>query len=759
MSKNKLLLLLVCLLLLSLLAGNIFNYKTIYKQSAGLKNFDSTKEAPVVLTGEKYTPPRLPKNVTKSISISFDFKINGVKQWDNLFQTADYNNGIRMELDKGNNCALVINSSGDTGLVGIPLQKFDNNIWYNVRIIKKTNELPSVFVNNKKQEIIASDTELINNTNSFAVDKIIIGSGFDQNRTFNGQIKNFKCSFSVKVYNHTIEKIFSIIIYCILFLLIILSVLKAKEEYKINENKFIVKNLLLLLLFNLYPITFAYISNINELVFAEFLEFVLISSALISAVYAILYKFIKSDKLYFILFLLIACFYMTGHLYNKFFLIYSVENYLKVIISLCVITVTGCIFCNKKFEQFIKVSEIVTAMLLAMAVLSNCSLISSHFKIVAASLKNKSIASKDNSENDFGKFNVKRPNIYFVILDGYINSSAAKKYYDFDNSKFLETLRSKGFYIADYSMSNYGHTKFSVPSMLNFNYLKNLGIDSDSSTVFIDDKLNKLYTDNKLISDYVSKLYNIYYINLENTIARNFNEKYVYKTFLPPDNNSEYTLTKMILQNSFLFFNTDNFGLAHRNNVYAAFDYIKECAANNSQNKFIFAHILCPHSPYVFLQNGEIPKEKDRKDIINKNTYILNSKGYFEQIKYLNTRIIQLFEYLIKNNPESVVIFISDHGYLPDNKSYPYDNPSFMYNDDDYYVRAGNFEAVYFPDGDYSMLYDTITPVNLVRVLLNKYFDANLPLLEDKHYFSETYVKYEPIDVTQNVQKQLTENK
>lgn len=65
MSKNKLSLLLVCLLFLSLLAGNIFSYKTIYKQSVGLKNFDSTKEAPVVLTGEKYTPPsRLPKNVT-----------------------------------------------------------------------------------------------------------------------------------------------------------------------------------------------------------------------------------------------------------------------------------------------------------------------------------------------------------------------------------------------------------------------------------------------------------------------------------------------------------------------------------------------------------------------------------------------------------------------------------------------------------------------------------------------------------------------
>lgn len=770
MHKNKIISVLFCLLFFFLIAGNIFNYRTIHKQTFQFKDFDSTKDAPIVLYENKNKLESVKldatNNLVKNLLISFDFKINFVNQWDNLFQTSDYNNGIRIELDKANNATLVIHSTGQTGLKGIPLRKFDNNVWYNIKIIKKTDELPKIYVNNKLLKDIENSDEQQDTIENFQTDNIIIGRGFDSNRTFNGQIKNFKYNFLAQKHNKIIENIFTIFSYLVLLLLIILSVLNIKEEYQTSKDKntFHIKNLLFLLLFNLYPITFAYLSNINELMFTEFLEFGLISSVIISLIYAILYKFVRADKLYIILFIFISSFYLTGHIYNKFFLFCPIEQYLKIIISLCVIVITGCIFSKKQFESFIKVSNFVITILLSLAILSNCSLIYHHFKRVATEIKNKNITYKENPKN-IGKIKDyinKKPNIYFIILDGYINSQAAYKYYNFDNSQFIQTLRSKGFYVADYGISNYGHTKFSVPSMLNFNYLEKLGIDSDNKTVSIDDKLNSLYINNKLVSNYLCNKYNLYYINLENAIARNFNEKHVYKTFLPPDNTSEYTLKNMILQNSFLFVNTSNFGLAHRENVCAAFDYIRECVANNSSDKFIFAHILTPHFPYVFDEHGNLPDPKDREEIIinkKQNTYTPNSKAYLKQIKYINNLVIDLFETINKSDSEAVIIFVSDHGYAP-KKDYPLSKPVFaFFNDDDYYVRAGNLEAVYFPDRDYSMLYDSITPVNLVRVLLNKYFNANLPLIEDKHYYSETYVKYEPIDVTQNVKKQMTIHK
>lgn len=84
MDKNKIIRILFCLLFLLLIAGNIFNYQTIYKQSFELKNFDSKKDAPIVLyeNTNDIENAKLDKidNLIKNLAISFDFKINAVNQ-------------------------------------------------------------------------------------------------------------------------------------------------------------------------------------------------------------------------------------------------------------------------------------------------------------------------------------------------------------------------------------------------------------------------------------------------------------------------------------------------------------------------------------------------------------------------------------------------------------------------------------------------------------------------------------------------------
>jgi hypothetical protein len=42
-----------------------------------------------------------------------------------------------------------------------------------------------------------------------------------------------------------------------------------------------------------------------------------------------------------------------------------------------------------------------------------------------------------------------------------------------------------------------------------------------------------------------------------------------------------------------------------------------------------------------------------------------------------------------------------------------------------------DLNTYYFSDGNYSTLYDSISPVNSFRVILNKYFKTGLPLLKD----------------------------
>jgi hypothetical protein len=67
------------------------------------------------------------------------------------------------------------------------------------------------------------------------------------------------------------------------------------------------------------------------------------------------------------------------------------------------------------------------------------------------------------------------PDIYYIILDTYTRADALLNDFGFDNSAFLEQLRTMGFYIADCSRSNYNFTQGSLSTALNMVYLPDLG--------------------------------------------------------------------------------------------------------------------------------------------------------------------------------------------------------------------------------------------------------------------------------------------
>jgi len=64
-----------------------------------------------------------------------------------------------------------------------------------------------------------------------------------------------------------------------------------------------------------------------------------------------------------------------------------------------------------------------------------------------------------------------RPDIIYIVADGYARQDMLKEIFDVDNSEFLNFLRSRGFYVADNSYSNYAQTLLSLASSLNGDYL------------------------------------------------------------------------------------------------------------------------------------------------------------------------------------------------------------------------------------------------------------------------------------------------
>jgi hypothetical protein len=151
----------------------------------------STRHA--VNTGEQSYSIEIPQNKNQKVRISFDFLIRGfVGDWDNLFQTADANSGIRMELSRERKTCGIVIGHPEKGLDAIELKEFPEfNKWHRLILELEGDtircQLDGAVVGLKKMEGISPK-----------FDKIYVGSGFSKSRPFDGEIKNFQ----LEVLNH-----------------------------------------------------------------------------------------------------------------------------------------------------------------------------------------------------------------------------------------------------------------------------------------------------------------------------------------------------------------------------------------------------------------------------------------------------------------------------------------------------------------------------------------------------------------------------
>ena len=133
--------------------------------------------------------------------------------------------------------------------------------------------------------------------------------------------------------------------------------------------------------------------------------------------------------------------------------------------------------------------------------------------------------------------------------------------------------------------------------------------------------------------------------------------------------------------------------------------------------KFTFAHIVAPHSPYVFGPNGE-PVDKN----------VEGALGYRDQLIYLNKLVLPVLQQIIASSETPPIIILqADHGGVRTNLQ----------------DRMRILNAYYLPDGGEEVLYPSISPVNTFRKILNYYFGTNYPQLDDTAYHSGYDLPYD----------------
>jgi hypothetical protein len=342
----------------------------------------------------------------------------------------------------------------------------------------------------------------------------------------------------------------------------------------------------------------------------------------------------------------------------------------------------------------------------------------------------------------------RRPDIYYIILDGYARHDVMASHFGFDNAAFLDHLRDKGFYVASRSTSNYGQTPLSLSSSLNASYLDELvkGLSTDQT------ELSDLIGRNDVVATLKPHGYSFV------TFATGFQptEHPEADRYLSPRAHlSEFQRMVVDLTPAQVIWpdpsRLDPFQQLRERILYLL-DHVPEVARDPTPT-FTFAHILCPHPPIIFGPEGQdIGREHEqfklfREDKV-KGRFLRPEffrRAYRDQAAYITARAQEMVDRILAESPEPPIIIVqSDHGSELNLDMESVENT-------DLPERMSILNAYYFPDRRYKGLYPTISPVNSFRVVFNTFFGARLSLLPDRSYFSTWPDPYRFIDVTDAV--------
>ena len=328
------------------------------------------------------------------------------------------------------------------------------------------------------------------------------------------------------------------------------------------------------------------------------------------------------------------------------------------------------------------------------------------------------------------------PDIYYLVLDGYGRADALQAAYGIDNEPFLSALRARGFLVAQRSTANYSSTEPALRSVLNMDYEH--APQDDISALRIDINLVSLLL-RKLGYDYV-----LVPSGLPATSASPLADVTIDAGATQSElaaRTLERSILGRVIQSSRQETNSllgdgvaslDGARLWQRH-IRDSLQAIGDIPAGD-RPKFVFAHVLSPHPPYVFDRNGDVPSGTQMIDLADlEGANIWNSPNFAGQLHYLNRLVLDLVNRIQARATRPPIIVISgDHGTAR------FDEVGSRYDPSDRLLaeRMTILLAVSAPPEVRSQFYAAITPVNIFRALFRGLFDAPLSQLDDRNYWS-----------------------
>ena len=316
------------------------------------------------------------------------------------------------------------------------------------------------------------------------------------------------------------------------------------------------------------------------------------------------------------------------------------------------------------------------------------------------------------------------PDVYVILLDGYARADVLEDTFDYDDSPFLDGLRSDGFEVADESHSNYLVTNLSVSSLLNYRQLGDIPalqplIANPGATE--GGPVHRAISGAAVLDDFRKLGYETIGVGsgFEQPAVRGADR------FVDDGELNEFEIQMLrasIIPPAVTAIAPDAFSGNQRQRIESVFEAVEGLAADHSgRPRFVFAHVPSPHGPWVQKADGsprvmtsletwyfDTPETTglSREDVI---------QGYVGQSAYLGQRARAAVEAIQKSSARPpVILLISDHGSSLDVSAA---NPE---------QRLRNLFAASTP-GHPGLFAKDLTLIGVFPTLFDAYFGVELP--------------------------------
>ena len=317
--------------------------------------------------------------------------------------------------------------------------------------------------------------------------------------------------------------------------------------------------------------------------------------------------------------------------------------------------------------------------------------------------------------------------IYLIVLDRYGSQWSLAHRFGITDNDLPGWLADQGFQVVPGARANYRATDFSLSSMLSMQMLDEYSIDpgrDSGDRTFARSRLERpavaaFLKDNGYTYYQLGSWYGPTQTNELADVTLSFNHATEFDSVL-----RQSTILPAVDR---VLGRSTGEGDEFRDNARAIIEFqFRQLQRLPSVpgRKFVFAHILLPHPPYVFDANG---------NIVVTHTALTEPEAdlYANQLAFANSQVKATISALLAGPPESdpIIVVMGDEGPFLCRNIDCVDPSSRRLG-----IRFGVLGAYYLPDQPADFFPPDHTSVNTFRGILSAYFGADLPPLPDRSF-------------------------